>query len=122
MSIYSTDRYEIISIMKHYKKQNNNSIFLTGVLFIQGLPRQDYPFVVPNGMDKEDLHAHIPEEDFDNLNRFIANVIPVYETHYYEKSLNVGADYELYHANSAISPISMATSSGEGAIKPTCVA
>jgi hypothetical protein len=106
MAIYETENYEVVSIMKKFKNQDSVSTMIQGVLFIQGLPAEDHPYIVPSSIDLEE--TGLVEADFDNLDRFTANVIPVFNATQYQPSLNLNPAYTISLSNSAISPLSYA--------------
>jgi hypothetical protein len=53
------------------------------------------------------------EEDYDNYDRFVANVIPILESSYINAALNTNSTISYTFANSAISPISMYQNSAQ---------
>ena len=109
MAIYSTDTYEIISIMNIFiTKTNNVTTFKTATLYVQALPVQLYPYILPACIDSE---YGLVQEDYDVYDRFVANVIPIFETACYPIITNKVPEGTKSSANSAISPISMLVTS-----------
>jgi hypothetical protein len=112
MAIYTTDTYEILSIMKSFETDTQSGVvtFDQGGLHIQGLPTSNYAHIVPIGIRK--THGLV-EEDYDNYDRFVANVIPILESSYIAAALNINSNISYTFANSAISPISMYSDSAQ---------
>jgi hypothetical protein len=105
MAIYSTDTYEILSIMNTFKTNIDNvTTFQASVLHVQLLPKTNYSYVVPVSIERS--HGFI-QDDYDVYDRFTANVIPIFETIYYPVITNTQPQNTKSSANSAISPISM---------------
>jgi hypothetical protein len=54
MAIYTTDTYEILSIMKSFETDTQSGVvtFDQGGLHIQGLPTSNYAHIVPIGIRK----------------------------------------------------------------------
>jgi hypothetical protein len=52
MAIYTTDTYEILSIMKSFETDTQSGVvtFDQGLLYIQGLPASNYAYIVPIGI------------------------------------------------------------------------
>ena len=112
MAIYTTDTYEILSIMKSFETDTQSGVvtFDQGLIYIQGLPASNYAYIVPIGISS--IHGLV-EEDYDNYDRFVANVIPIVESSYINAALNTNSTIRYTFANSAISPISMYQNSAQ---------
>ena len=109
MSIYSTDTYQIVSIMNNFITDTDNvTTFDFAILYVQPLPETKYAYIVPSGIPTD--HGLV-QDDYDVYDRFIANVIPVFETICYPSLTNTYPKGTKSSANSAISPISMLSSS-----------
>lgn len=105
MAIYSTDTYEILSIMNQFKTNIDNvTTFQSSVLHVQLLPKTNYSYIVPASIERS--HGLV-QDDYDVYDRFIANVIPIFETIYYPVITNIIPKNIKSSSNSAISPISM---------------
>ena len=108
MSIYSTDTYQIVSIMNNFITSTDNvTTFDNAIIFTQVLPKALYPYIVPTGIH---IKYGLVEDDYNVYDRFIANVIPIFETVCYPSIANVQPEGTRSLANSAISPISMLSS------------
>ena len=103
MTIYSTDTYEIKSIMHRFKTEEGVSTWDRAYVYLQGLPIEDYPFIVPIILDQDGP----AQEDFDDIDSFTSKVIPILEESYLATALNKKLNITYSTANSAISPISM---------------
>jgi hypothetical protein len=108
MAIYTTDTYEILSIMNIFKtKTDNVTTFKTAIIYVQPLPIEVNTYIIPADIPK---NYGLIQDDYDVYDRFVANVIPLFETEClpYFKNTNDGI---WSSANSAISPVSMVTNS-----------
>ena len=104
MTIYTTDTYQIESIMNNFKIKDGITEWKNSALYVQGLPVTTYPFIVSVFLTVND---GVSQEDFDDIDRFTANVIPVFEYEHLKPVLNMMPDTTRVSANSAISPVSM---------------
>ena len=105
MSIYSTDTYQIVSIMNNFITDTDNvTTFDFAILYVQPLPETKYAYIVPSGIP---TNYGLVQDDYDVYDRFIANVIPIFETIYYPVITNIIPKNIKSSSNSAISPISM---------------
>ena len=113
MAIYANDDYEVISIMHRYSTstETNAVTWEGGLLHIQGLPAEQYPYITSFTLFNDEP---VVEADFDNLDRFVANVVPIVNSEFIERVLNKSPSKVVSTANSAISPISMYTSASIG--------
>lgn len=101
MAVYNTSDYEVVSVMKKIKTVGDTSTMEAGVLYVQGLPTEDYAGVVASHIE---LSEHSLEEaDFDDLTRFTSNVIPIYEATYEDDAFNRKSEYTISFTNAAIS-------------------
>jgi hypothetical protein len=111
MAIYSTDTYEIVSIMNRFKTtQDNVTTYNSSIIFVQGLPKENYAYVVPFSIDRQ---QGLVQEDYEVYDRLIANVIPIIDSGgYIADTLNISTNTFSF-SNSAISPISMYSSAAQ---------
>ena len=110
MAIYSTDTYEIVSIMNRFKTtQDNVTTYNSSIIFVQGLPKENYAYVVPFSIDRQ---QGLVQEDYEVYDRLIANVIPIVESDYIAEALNISTNTYSF-SNSAISPTSMYSSAAQ---------
>ena len=110
MSIYSTDTYEIVSIMNQFETtQDSVTTYHNSILYIQGLPTTSYAYVVPLSVSRQ---QGLVQEDYEVYDRFIANVIPIVESDYIAETLNISTNTYSF-SNSAISPTSMYSSAAQ---------
>lgn len=114
MAIYANDDYEVISIMHRYSTstETNEVSWEGGLLHVQGLPAEQYPYYTSFTLFEGD--EPVVEADFDNLDRFVANVVPIVNSEFIERVLNKSPSKVVSTANSAISPISMYTNASKG--------
>jgi hypothetical protein len=105
MTIYTTDAYEIKSIMQVFVTEDGVETWDNARLFIQGLPASDFPNIQCQPIDAEKFN--LIQEDFDVLARFTANVVPIFETTYLPNTFPSVDTVTWSTANSAISPVSM---------------
>jgi hypothetical protein len=110
MAIYSTDTYEILSIMNNFLTNADNvTTFHSAMLYVQALPEVTYPYTQAVRIHRK---YGLVQEDFDVYDRFVANAIPIFETAYLSFITSVTTEGHIESsANSAISPISMMSSS-----------
>lgn len=110
MAIYSTDTYEIVSIMNIFKTNTDSvTTFKTAIMYVQPLPIELNTYIIP--ADIPISHGLI-QDDYDVYDRFVANVIPIFETECLPYFNNTNTNEGIRSsANSAISPISMVTNS-----------
>jgi hypothetical protein len=101
MAVYDTSDYSIVSVMKKIKTVGEVSTMEAGILYVQGLPSEDYAGVVASHIVLEE-HS-LEEADFDDLTRFISNVIPIYEATYEDEAFNKKSAYTVSYTNAAIS-------------------
>jgi hypothetical protein len=87
--------------MKKIKTVGEVSTMEAGILYVQGLPSEDYAGVVASHIVLEE-HS-LEEADFDDLTRFISNVIPIYEATYEDEAFNKKSAYTVSYTNAAIS-------------------
>ena len=109
MAIYSTDTYEIVSIMNDFKVTIDKvTTFRNAKMYVQVLPETTYHYILP-----ADIHPKygLVQDDYDVYDRFVANVIPIFETICFPILINNSPEGTVISANSAISPISMLASS-----------
>ena len=111
MSIYSTDTYEIVSIMNQFETtQDSVTTYHNSILYIQGLPTTSYAYVVPLSVSRQ---QGLVQEDYEVYDRLIANVIPIIDSGgYIADTLNISTNTFSF-SNSAISPISMYSSAAQ---------
>ena len=110
MSIYSTDTYEIVSIMNCFQTtQDSVTTYYNSILYIQGLPTTSYAYVVPLSVSRQ---QGLVQEDYEVYDRLIANVIPIVESDYIAEALNISTNTYSF-SNSAISPTSMYSSAAQ---------
>jgi hypothetical protein len=90
--------------MNNFKIKDGITEWRNSALYVQKLPVTTYPFIVSVFLTVND---GVSQEDFDDIDRFTANVIPVFEYEYLKPALNIIPNTTIVSANSAISPISM---------------
>tara|TARA_R110000803_G_scaffold17479_8_gene47045 strand:- start:273 stop:611 length:339 start_codon:yes stop_codon:yes gene_type:complete len=101
MAVYNTSDYSIVSVMKKVKTVGDTATMEAGVLYVQGLPVEDFAGIVASHVDLEE-HS-LEEADFDNLTRFVDNVIPIFEASYEDDAFNKKDAYTISYTNAAIS-------------------
>ena len=109
MAIYSTDTYEIVSIMNNFETDINSvTTFKYSTLYVKLLPEIHYLYIVPIVINPS---YQLTQDDYDVYDKFVANVIPIFESVCYPTITNTRYEIAKSTANSAISPISMISSS-----------
>ena len=105
MAIYSTETYQVESIMHNFNTKDDVIEWKQSVLYIQILPTTDNPLVKSIFLSTDD---GLSQEDFDDIDRFTANVIPVVDSSWKVAGNLTPNGSVRTSSNSAISPMSMA--------------
>ena len=106
MAIYNTETYQVESIMHNFNTKDDVTEWIQSVVYVQILPTADNLLVKSIFLSTDD---GLSQEDFDDIDRFTANVIPVVDSTYSAALSNLTNNGSVRTtSNSAISPMSMA--------------